>query len=173
MKKRNFLCVVNKAPLLYLIMDPYYVSPVLQQTFFQNGCHIFLYGIIEENDNQKRYLLKENDPSLSPTCRLLKTVTYLVQQTFIIYQFVNSVTLGRAYFFCLNRACTVILKFLRGTQQYPPIYILSHTYLCSTFSDREYAKASQSDVQKVTCLSITQYDVIINFVVTIAFHRQF
>lgn len=110
---------------------------------------------------------------MSPTCRLLKTVTYLVQQTFIIYQFVNSVTLGRAYFFCLNRACTVILKFLRGTQQYPPIYILSHTYLCSTFSDREYAKASQSDVQKVTCLSITQYDVIINFVVTIAFHRQF
>lgn len=22
--------------------------------FFQNGCHIFLYGIIEENENQKK-----------------------------------------------------------------------------------------------------------------------
>lgn len=112
MKKRNFLCVVNKAPLLYLIMDPYYVSSVLQQTFFQSGCHIFLYGIIEENDNQKRYLLQENDPSLSPTCRLLKTVTYLVQQTFIIYQFVNSVTLGRAYFFLFKQSLYSYTKIL-------------------------------------------------------------
>lgn len=65
MKKRNFLCVVNKTPLLFLIMDPQLSPPIY---FFPKWMsHIFI----------RNYRRKWQPKKIPPPGKWSLTVTYL------------------------------------------------------------------------------------------------